>query len=96
MTEMCDRCPRTPVTHVPSLYRSQPGHPATTTMSLARPTTWSKRLPGTTDDFDDAWRDPRCRGRARPMTTENGTPPNARSGDSPATTPPGPEPYDAQ
>ncbi len=28
MTEMCYPCPRTPVTHVPSLYRSKLGHPA--------------------------------------------------------------------
>ena len=27
MTEMCYPCPRTPVTHVHSLYRSKPGHP---------------------------------------------------------------------
>ena len=25
---MCDLCPRTPVTHVPGLYRSKLGHPA--------------------------------------------------------------------
>ena len=36
MTEMCDRCPRTPVTDVPSLYRSQPGHPATSPKSNRR------------------------------------------------------------
>ena len=28
MTEMCDLCPRTPVTHVPSLYSFKLGHPA--------------------------------------------------------------------
>ena len=28
MTEMCDPCPRTPVTYVPSLYSFKLGHPA--------------------------------------------------------------------
>ncbi len=28
MTERCDLCPRTPVTHVPSLYSFKLGHPA--------------------------------------------------------------------
>ena len=37
MTEMCDPCPRTPVTHVPSRYRSKLGHPERPTPAQRRP-----------------------------------------------------------
>ena len=72
MTEMCDPCPRIPVTHVPSRYSFKPGHPENEFRPVTQP---HLKLRGTTG-LNEPCQD--CRGVAvRPASKRHwpGLPP---------------------